>query len=56
MGTTSLSKEQGDKGVTLTTHPYLAPRLKKEFTYTSTLSLWALMACSRVNFTIITEA
>jgi hypothetical protein len=30
--------------------PHLAPRLKKEYSYTST-PLWAFIACSRVNFT-----
>jgi len=35
----SLFREQGGKGLTLTTHPHLAPRLKKEFAYTSTLPL-----------------
>jgi hypothetical protein len=30
MGTTSLSRVQSDRGVALTTHPHLAPRLKKE--------------------------
>ena len=30
--------------------PHIAPRLKKEQSYTST-PLWAFMACSRVNFT-----
>jgi hypothetical protein len=35
--------------VALTTHPHLAPRLKKE-SYTST-PLWAFVVCSRVKFT-----
>ena len=30
-----LSREYSGRGVTLTTHPYLAPRLKKEWSYTS---------------------
>ena len=34
-------------------HPsHLAPRLKKESRYTST-PLWAFVACSRVNFTVM---
>jgi hypothetical protein len=37
-------------GVALTTHPHLAPRLKKEYSLTL-LPLWAFVACSRVNFT-----
>jgi hypothetical protein len=31
------------------THPHLALRLKKEYSYTST-PLWAFMSCSRMNF------
>jgi len=38
--------------VALTTHPQLAPRLKKEKSSTSAVSLWALVACPRVNFTL----
>jgi hypothetical protein len=37
--------------VALTTNPYLAPRLKEEYSYTSTPP-WAFIACSRVNFTL----
>jgi hypothetical protein len=44
-GTWSLSPG----GVALTTHPRLAPRLKKEKSYTST-PLWAFTACSKVHF------
>jgi len=29
----------GGQGVALITHPYLSPRLKQEYSYTSTLSL-----------------
>jgi hypothetical protein len=36
--------------VALTTHPHLAPRLKKEWSYTS-IPLWAFVAGYRVNFT-----
>ena len=36
--------------MTLTTHPHLAPRLKKEYIYTST-PLWTFVICSRVKFT-----
>jgi len=36
--------------VAVTTHSHLAPKLKKEKSYTFT-PLWALVACSRVNFT-----
>jgi hypothetical protein len=32
--------------------PHLAPRLKKEDSYTSTPPLWAFLACSRVSFTL----
>jgi hypothetical protein len=38
------------QGVALTTHPHLAPRLKKEYSYNST-PLWAFVAFLRVNFT-----
>jgi len=31
-------------------HPHLVPRLRKEYSYTST-PLWAFVACSSVNFT-----
>jgi hypothetical protein len=31
-------------------HPHQAPRLKKEYSYTSLLPLRALTTCSRVNF------
>ena len=34
-----LSREQSDRGVALTTNPHLAPRLKEEYSYTSTQSL-----------------
>ena len=34
----------------ISTHVHLAPRLKKEYSYTST-PLWAFIACSRANFT-----
>jgi len=34
----------------MTTHPYLEPRLKKEYSYTSTPP-WAFVICFRVNFT-----
>jgi hypothetical protein len=34
----------------LTTHPHLALRLKKEYSYTCT-PVWAFVACSRVNCT-----
>jgi hypothetical protein len=50
MGTGSLSRGESGRGVALTTHPHLVPRLKKESSYTST-PLWAFVACSRVIFT-----
>ena len=51
MGTGSFPKvKRPGRGVALTTHPYLAPRLKKEYRYTST-PLWAFVASSRVTFT-----
>jgi flagellar biosynthesis/type III secretory pathway M-ring protein FliF/YscJ len=34
----------------LTTHPHLAPRLKNEYSYTST-PLWTFVTCYRVNLT-----
>ena len=37
------------RGVALINQPHLAPRLKKEYSYTSTPPL-GLTACSRVNF------
>ena len=40
--------EGSDRTVALTTQPHLAPRLKKEHSYTST-RLWTFVACSRVN-------
>ena len=39
MGTESVSRGYCGRGVALTTHLYLAPRLKKEYSYTSTLPL-----------------
>jgi hypothetical protein len=36
MGTGSLSQGQSDQDVALTAHPHLAPRIKKEYSYTST--------------------
>ena len=36
MGTGYLSRGQSGRGVALTTHSHLAPRLKKEYSYTST--------------------
>ena len=47
-----LSRELSGRGVALTTHPHLTLWLKKEETI-PLLPLWALMACSRVNFTVI---
>jgi hypothetical protein len=35
----------------LTTHLYLAPRLKKDYSCTPT-PLWAVVACCRANFTL----
>jgi len=46
-----LSRELSGRGVALTTHPHLT-WLKKEEAI-PLLPLWALMACSRVNFTVI---
>jgi len=39
VGTTYLSRGQSGRSVALTTHPHLAPKLKKEWSYTSTLWL-----------------
>ena len=36
----------------LTTDSHLAPRLKKKYSYTSTVSLWNFVACYRVNFNL----
>jgi hypothetical protein len=35
MGTGSLSRRYGALGFAFATHPYLAPRLKKEYSYTT---------------------
>jgi hypothetical protein len=45
-----LSRGKSGRGVTLTTHPHLAPKLMKEYSYTST-PLWAFVACSGLKFT-----
>jgi hypothetical protein len=50
MGTGSLSGVYSGWGVAFTTHLHVAPRLKKEYSYTST-PLWAFMTCSRMKFT-----
>jgi len=47
-----LSRELSGRGVALTTHPHLTLWLKKEETV-PLLPLWALMARSRLNFTVI---
>jgi hypothetical protein len=47
MGTECFSRGKIGRGVALTTQPRLAPRLKKEWCYTSTPPS-GLMACSRV--------
>ena len=47
-----LSRELSGRGVALTTHPHLTLWLKKEETI-PLLPVWALMACSGVNFTVI---
>jgi len=39
MGTWSSLGVKSGRGVALITHPYLAPRLKKEYIYTSTPNL-----------------
>ena len=44
------SRGKSGRGMALTTHSHLAPRLKEEESYTST-SLWAFAICSVVNFT-----
>jgi hypothetical protein len=51
MGAEPLSRVKSGRGLVLTTHPHLAPRLKKERSYTSTSRL-GLTACTRVNFTL----
>jgi hypothetical protein len=50
MGTDSLSQGAKRPGRGVDKLPYLALRLKKEYSYTST-SLWAFVVCSRVTFT-----
>jgi hypothetical protein len=35
----SLSRGQSDRSVAVTNHPHLAPRLKKDYSYTSTPTL-----------------
>ena len=45
-----LSRGESDRGVALTTHLHLAPRLRKSRAM-HLLHLWAFVACSRVNFT-----
>jgi hypothetical protein len=37
----------------LTTHPHLVPGLKKKSRAIPLLPLWAFMACSRENFTVL---
>ena len=37
----------------MTTHSYLAPKLKKEYSHTYTPPLWECVACSMVNLTFI---
>ena len=39
MGVPSLSREKSERGVALTTHPHLAPRLKKQYSHISTRPL-----------------
>ena len=50
MGTGSFPGVQRP-GPALTTHPYLAPMLKKWYSYTSTPPSWAFVTCSRASFT-----
>ena len=45
-----LSRGESGLGVVLTTHPHLAPRLRKEYSYTSTPPL-GLRGCARMNLT-----
>jgi hypothetical protein len=45
-----LTQGYSGRGVALTTHPHLGPRLKREKSYASTPPL-GFMACSRANFT-----
>ena len=47
VGTGSICLGQSGRGVALTTHPYLAPRLKKEYSYIYT----PIHGLSRMNFT-----
>jgi hypothetical protein len=49
MGTGFLSRKQSGRGLALTTHPHLAPRLKKECSYTCT-SLLCLHVMFQVQF------
>jgi hypothetical protein len=43
MGTVSLLWGKGRRGVALTTHPHLVPRLKKEYSYTFTTISWPVI-------------
>ena len=49
MSTGSPSRRWSGRGVALTSHPHLRPRLKKEHNL-PLLLLWAFMASSRANF------
>ena len=51
MGTGSFPGVRCGRGVALTAHPHLAPRLKKKSRAVLLLPLWTFVACSRVNFT-----
>jgi hypothetical protein len=49
-----LSRGLSSRGEALTTHPHLAPRLKKEYSYTL-LPLWAFVAFSMATFNFTPE-
>jgi hypothetical protein len=48
VGTGSFSGVESGRSVTLTPHPLLVPRSKKEWSYISLLSLKAIVACKMV--------
>ena len=52
IGNGSLSQGYSSHGVALTTHLHLAPRLKKEYSYTPTRP-WSFCVHSRVNYFIL---
>jgi hypothetical protein len=51
MGSGFLSRGQSGRGVALTNHPHVAPRLRKSRAI-PLLPFWTFVACSRVKFTL----